>query len=246
VRIFYQTSDLVRISVLVVSLVTTEVVGQGLLVDQASGTTDEVVQNSSIIPIRQIAQSFTPSLSAVGWVQFSLYTFTSSGDFLVINLRQGAWNGPIVSSTTPVVFSPGPIQKATFYFPDNIAVTPGQLYFFEPVLQSAGPMFIGYKFPSSYPGGEAWNNGLSSGDTSDYWFREGIVVPEPSIVALFGVGAGWILIRRKRRTDRRVEAGPNGWNERAVLNGAGNRCSQKAPDTYLPGRFAGITHCLFQ
>ena len=39
--------------------------GQGLLVDQASGTTDEIVTTSTQLPDNQIAQSFTPALSAV-------------------------------------------------------------------------------------------------------------------------------------------------------------------------------------
>jgi hypothetical protein len=46
--------------------------GQGfLVVDQASGTPDEFIQVFTRLPDNQIAQSFTPSLSAVGFVQFS-------------------------------------------------------------------------------------------------------------------------------------------------------------------------------
>jgi hypothetical protein len=111
------------------------------VVDQASGTTDELIQVFTLIPDNQIAQSFTPSLSAVSFVQ---------------------------------------LQIGTFYYPENVAVTSGQLYFFEPVLLSPGSLDIGYKNPSSYLGGDAWNNGLQ--DTGDYWFREGIVVPEPGTV----------------------------------------------------------------
>src|SRR5256885_1514743 len=75
---------------------------QGLLVDQASGTTDELLQQFSQIPDNQIAQSFTPSLSAVGFVQFKTYVFddnNGSGVLFAVNLRQGAYNGPIISST---------------------------------------------------------------------------------------------------------------------------------------------------
>ena len=181
--------------VFILWLTTADMFGQGfLVVDQASGTTNELIQVFTPLPDIRIAQSFTPSLSAVGFVQLQTVVFAiSSAETVVINLRQGAYNGPIVSSTDPVVLASGPIQIATFYYPDNIPVTPGQLYFFEPVVLSAGSLDIGYKFPSSYPGGEAWNNGLPSGDTSDYWFREGIVVPEPRTVwfLLFG-GGGFI------------------------------------------------------
>ena len=226
-----------RISVLVVSLVTTEVVGQSLLVDQASGTTSDALGQYSQIPDNQIAQSFTPSFSAVGFVQLGVVVPAYPGNDQVtfaVNLRSGAYNGPIISSTDPVILVNHFGQFGTFYFPANIPVTPGQLYFFEPILQSTGSLDIGDKSPSSYAGGDEWNNGVPSGGVADYWFREGIVVPEPSIIALLGVGAGWVLIRRKRRTDRRVEAVPNGWNERVVRNGAGNRCSQKRPTPICP------------
>jgi hypothetical protein len=167
--------------------------GQGfLVVDQASGTTDELIQVFTRLPDNQIAQSFTPSLSAVGFIQFQTFIFAiSSGETLVINLRQGAYNGPIVSSTDPVFLINKIPQVNTFYFPGNIPVTPNQLYFFEPVVQSAGSLDVGIKFPSSYSGGEAWNNGLQG--TGDYWFREGVVVPEPGSVWLLLVGFGGLL-----------------------------------------------------
>ena len=193
-------------AVLAVLLHSSRILAQGLLVDQASGTTDELIQNSTRIPDNQIAQSFTPSLSAVGFVQFSESVPAFPGNdqvTFVVNLRAGAYNGPILSSTDPVILVNHGTQIGTFYYPANISVTPGQLYFFEPVLLSAGSMDIGYKFPSSYPGGEAWNNGVPSGGASDYWFREGIVVPEPGAVWLFLFGGAVLLWRW--RVERRSE-----------------------------------------
>jgi len=174
--------------------------GQGLLVDQASGTLDEFVSAYTPLP-DNIAQSFTPSLSAVGFVQFNEYVPAFPGNDSVtfaVNLRAGAYNGPILSSTTPVVLVNHFTQIGTFFYPANIPVTPGQLYFFEPVLQSAGSMDIGYKNPSSYLGGDAWNNGVPSGGTADYWFREGIVgVPEPATIWLLLLGSGVFIWRRR-------------------------------------------------
>src|SRR2546427_9717827 len=158
--------------------------GQGLLVDQASGTLAESIVNALRTPPNDIAQSFTPSLSAVGFVQFrSMATFPSGSSVtLVVNLREGTYNGPIISSTDPIVIV-GFAGVGTFYFPDNIAVNPGQLYFFQPVVQSPGSIDVGFKDPSPYLNGNLWGNGVMN-TTGDLWFREGLAVPEPAVVWL--------------------------------------------------------------
>ena len=178
---------------------------QVLVVDQASGDTNELIQVFTQIPDNRIAQSFTPSLSAVGFVQFSEFVPGMPGNDQVtfmVNLRAGAYDGPILGSTEPVVLFRGPIQIGTFYYTANIPVTPGLLYFFEPVLLSAGFVDIGIKFPSSYPGGDAWNNGLQG--MGDYWFREGIVVPEPCMVWLASLGIGALVRHRRVRRKREL------------------------------------------
>src|SRR6185503_17238323 len=128
-------------------LTASELFAQGFLaVDQASGTTDELMQVFTQLPDNQIAQSFTPLMPAVGFVQFSQYVPAFPGNdavLVVVNLREGAYNGPIVSSTDPVLLVNHLTQIGTFYYPENVAVTPGQLYFFEPVLISAGSLDIG-------------------------------------------------------------------------------------------------------
>src|SRR2546427_5409679 len=59
---------LVGLNVFILWLTAEDAFGQGFLVDQASGTISEPVTTSSILPTSQVAQSFTPSLSAVGFV----------------------------------------------------------------------------------------------------------------------------------------------------------------------------------
>src|SRR2546427_1619216 len=141
--------------VFILSVTAADAFGQGFLVDQASGTTNELLQVFTMIPNNQISQSFTPVIPAVGFVQLQTVIFAnSSGETLVINLRQGAYNGPIIGSTTPEFLVNKFIQIGTFYFPAEVAVTPGQLYFFEPVLLSGGPLDVGTKSPSSYLGGD--------------------------------------------------------------------------------------------
>jgi hypothetical protein len=175
-----------------------EATGQGFIVDQASGDLIEPVVNGLVIPQNDLAQSFTPSLSAVGFLQLRTLNAAGATVTVVVNLRAGSLNGPVISSTDPVVivnFS----SLGTFYFPDNIPVTPGQLYFFQPVLQSAGRLSIGFKDSSTYDRGEPWINGASSGP-DDVWFREGIVVPEPGVVVLLVMGAGALILWRHNRS----------------------------------------------
>lgn len=183
-------------NIFIFSLSAANALGQGfLVVDQSSGTTNELVQVFTRLPDNQIAQSFTPLIPAVGFVQLQSAIFANSiEETLVVNLRQGAYNGPIIGSTAPEFLVNKFTQVNTFYFPAEVAVTPGQLYFFEPMLLSAGPLDVGYKFPSSYPFGDAWNYGVQSGG-GDYWFREGIVVPERSSFWFLLFGSGVFIWR---------------------------------------------------
>jgi len=170
---------------------------QGFIVDQASGTIGENIQNSVILPGSPTVQSFTPSLSAVGFIQLSTFIqATSSGETVVINLRQDAYNGPIVSSTDPVFLINKGTAISTFLFPGNIPITPNQVYYFEPLVLSGGNWFVGYK-PSSYDRGDMYSNGTPSGGFVDLWFQEGIVVPEPGTVGLLFLGTSLFLWYRR-------------------------------------------------
>ena len=80
----------------------------------------------------------------------------------------------------------------TFLFATPITLTPGVPYYFEPlelpntgVPPNNGPWnAAGGQY--NYPGGSGYLNGDQ--EAWDYWFREGIVVPEPSSVALLALG----------------------------------------------------------
>src|SRR5947207_8941022 len=163
-------AQVASLSVVAVSflLAATTSPAQGLLVDQASGTVDELIQNSTTLPGNATVQSFTPSLSAVGFVQFQAYiSAAGSEETVVINLRQGAYNGPILSSTDPVFLINKITQTSTFSFAGNIPITPNQVYYFESVRLSAGNWAIGYKSPSAYARGHLFRNRLpdNRGDT---------------------------------------------------------------------------------
>src|SRR6266511_5033215 len=175
-----------------------DLTAQELLVDQASGSLEEPVVNAYLIPENQLAQSFTPSFNAVGFVQLRTLVTSPSGSqvTVTVNLRQGAYDGPVVSSTDPVVIT-GFADVGTFYFPDNIPVAACQMYFFEPALQSLGILEIGFKSPSTYDRGDLIINSVPSGGLGDLWFREGVVVPEPATPWLICVGASILLWRRR-------------------------------------------------
>src|SRR5438094_6420513 len=171
---------------------------QGLLVDQASGTIGENIQNSVILPVTPTVQSFTPSLPGIGYIQLATFINAAGGGVtVIINLRQDAYNGPIVSSTTPIVVVNGITQIGTFYFPANIPIIPNQVYYFEPVVLSGGTWFVGYKGPSTYDRGDLFSNGVPSGGAVDLWFQEGIVVPEPRGVWLLLFGGSVLFWCRR-------------------------------------------------
>ena len=49
----------------------------------------------------------------------------------------------------------------------------------------------------NYPGGYAYENGVPFG--GDFWFREGLAVPEPSSAALLLLAAAAIMYRARPR-----------------------------------------------
>ena len=177
--------------------------GQGLLVDQATGPN---LQSTALpIPDNQLVQSFTPSFSAVGFVQFAMAVLANPNVpsvTVLVNLRQNSYDGPVISSTDPVVAMNRITQVQTFYFPGNVPLTAEQVYFLEPVILSAGRMDIDDIGPSTYVRGVLFNNGVPAG-AGDLWFQEGIVVPEPSEVWLFLFGGAVLLWRL--RVGRRSE-----------------------------------------
>jgi hypothetical protein len=103
-------------------------------------------------------------------------------------------SGTILSSTVPLSFADGFVGIGLFVFPSTVDLTPGTTYFVEPVVQSGDQWNINAG-EYNYPGGSAFFGGLPV-TASDYWFREGIVVPEPGTWALLLLGLGALAWRR--------------------------------------------------
>jgi len=146
-----------------------------------------------------IGQSFTPSFSAVGFVALNLYDAGSLpiGATVYVNIRSDSFSGPILGSSMPVTMPNQFFGITNFLFSTPLVVTPSVTYFFEPVVQS-GDGWGSYVTDGSYPGGTAISQGVPIPDR-DLWFREGVVVPEPSSVGLILLGAGVLGLARWRR-----------------------------------------------
>ena len=138
-----------------------------------------------------IGQSFVPALSSVGFVQFELFDGQPGnglGATLYVNIRSNSITGPLMSSTSPVYMpeTPSGGGVTNFFFSTPVTVTPGTTYFFEIVVQSGDLLRV--NLAGSYPNGAAYYEGHAF-PTDAFWFREGVVVPEPSSAALLLLAA---------------------------------------------------------
>ena len=198
-----------------VALAVCSVQGQGILVyDQESSTNAGV--GSGGAPIQQdqpMGQSFTPTLSSVGFVQLEFddgHPGNGLGATVFLNLWSGSIsNGTLLGSTDPV-FMPdyfgsgsggfGFLTPTNFFFSTPVSVTPGTTYYIQPVVVQPGSDnlwgVIGGAF--NYSGGTFYFNGAPDPNNSDLWFREGIVAtPEPTSVIIILAGAvGMYFCRR--------------------------------------------------
>jgi len=173
--------------------------------DQQSATeTNDQEGATGIQPNQPMGQSFTPVLPSIGFIRLGLGDANENNGFgatLYVNLRTNSITGPILSSTDPVPlpdgFGRGSNGYVNFFFSRPVALVPGTVYYFQPVVQSGDTWEIA-SYSYGYPGGTAYFQGRGSGDLSDLWFREGVVAPEPSPALLVVIG-GCLLFRLRPR-----------------------------------------------
>jgi hypothetical protein len=176
--------------------------GQGTFVyDQQSA--DENAGGGAAIGIQAsqpLGQSFIPTMSSVGFIRLDVgdSSFNGLGATLYLNLRTDSITGPILASTDSV-FMPDRFSGYTnFFFSTPAAVTPGTTYYFQPVVQS-GDVWSIIAYSYGYPRGTEIYQG-SPLPSSDLWFREGIIVPEPSAALIGFMGLGLLVwLRDKQR-----------------------------------------------
>ena len=178
------------------------------LYDQQSSTGSLLAEADAVIQTQHPAQSFTPALASVGFISLLLADLNGgngAGATVYINLSSNSVTGPIISSTDPVFmpdsFGGGGGNVTNFLFAAAVLVSPGTTYYFDPVVQSGDLWVLYFHTPTDYPGGTSYMGGTPFG--GDLWFREGVVVPEPSSISLLGLGSSLVFIRyflKKRRT----------------------------------------------
>lgn len=180
------------------------VCAQGTLIFDQQSSTDENYSplggGGSIQFYGSVGQSFVPGLAQVGFVRVRLFD-AAPGSFLgasvVLNLRSDAINGPVLATSPVVSMTNGFFGSINFIFAQAVAVSPGTTYYFDLSVQSGdewGFMSLG----DTYADG-AFYGGQFPFSGADLWFREGVAVPEPSSLALVGLGAGLSLLRHKQR-----------------------------------------------
>jgi len=176
--------------------------GQGTLVyDQQVSNTNPPGGYNNIVP-GPSGQSFIPSLSSVEFVQLYLAdtTYNGTGAIIYVSLWSGSLtNGTLLGSTAPILLPYGFVGLTNFVFSAPLTVAPGTSYYLQPAIQSGDNFAVGIVPGSLYAKGMAYFNGAASSGT-DLWFREGIIVPEPSIALLAVLGgAGFYYSHRKKQ-----------------------------------------------
>jgi hypothetical protein len=173
--------------------------GQGTFIyDQQSSDESHFGEGGIPVGVQALGQSFTPSLSAVGFIRIHVGDANPGNvrpGTLNMNLRADSITGTILGSATPVTLPAGYIGTVNFLFPAPISVTPGTPYYFEPIFVSGGGAWMSKVTAEyRYAGGMAfWDGEAQPGQ--DFWFREGII-PEPSTAGLLVVGVGVLIWRR--------------------------------------------------
>ena len=178
--------------------------GQGTLIyDQSSATNFSLGGGAPIQGEQPMGQSFTPTLSSVGFVELEFDDFPANGlsSTVYVNLWSGSiGSGTLLSSTDPVFIPDGVFNLITnLFFPTPVPVTPGTTYYIQPYLQSGDPSVTVIAGVFNYSGGTWYYDGAPNSNGLDLWFREGIVAtPEPSSSLLILFGSGLFLYARHK------------------------------------------------
>jgi hypothetical protein len=159
--------------------------------DQQSASNGLALSGYSINQGQPLGQGFTPTLSSVGFVELEFVNSpTRTNATIYVNLWADSIGGTLLGSTAPVFFPANFVVGPTnFFFAAPPSVTPGTQYYLQPVIQSGGNdswtiQLDFYSYPDPFYG-----HGVPLSNGQRAWFREGILVPEPSSALLILAGA---------------------------------------------------------
>ena len=196
---------------------------QGFVYDQQSAAGPVTVLGNGkadglAIQTEPLTQSFVPTLSAIRFIQLTFEDVPkngTSGATVYVNLWTGSPNvnsATLLGSTTPVYMPNGFVNSGlavagitNFVFTTVIALTSGQTYYLQPVVQTGDTPWAVVTIGNTYPNGQVFTSG--AGFNTDLWFREGILsVPEPTTLALFGLGgiSAFALLYRPKLNQPRI------------------------------------------
>ena len=133
----------------------------------------------------------------------------TSGATVYVKLWTGSPNinsATFLGSTAPVYMPDGFVNNnlgvagvTNFCFSTPVALAPGQTYYLQPVVVSGDNPWDIVILGDTYPNGQLYGNGSYFQPGTDLWFREGVVVPEPSTLALAPLGLSCLLILGRKR-----------------------------------------------
>ncbi len=177
---------------------------QGTLFFDQESSTDETFNGggASLLFYGSVGQSFTPSLSSVGFIRLRVTDGVRNngiGGTLSVSLRANAINGMLLGTSSSVALSDNFNGSVNFVFPTAVPVTPGIIYYFQATLLSGDDW--GLRSLSQSAGDSNYIGGVFYGGNqpfsgADLWFREGIIVPEPTVLTLLVGGCGLMFLRR--------------------------------------------------
>ena len=150
--------------------------GQGtvLLLDQYSSLNESVAFGGSIIQQAPtpFGQSFTPTFSSIDFIRLNLNDALPGNGFgatIYLTLHSGSISGPLLNSTTPVFLPDSSSTITTFYFPESVALTPNDTYFFQVLTQPGSGWWSIVSGGYLYAGGSIFSGGFPL--TTDLWFQ---------------------------------------------------------------------------
>lgn len=204
-----------RLIQILLALIAGRAMGQTFIYDQQSVPIDPpdggefVGAGGGIEP--GFGQSFVPTLSSVGFIRLEFINVAvpgASNATVDVNLWAGGIEtGTLLGTSTPIFLPVGTSTWTNVFFTTPVAVQPGTRYFFEPLIISGGgatgvndvqmlltdPRQAG---GNAYPDGSLFYFDTPVSPGFDYYFREGIVVPEPTSISLALCAAVGLLFRR--------------------------------------------------